>query len=60
MFGSAYESVPVALLHDGDLLNDLLKVRLHGDLFDCHDLSRLFVMSFKHAAVRPGDTERQS
>lgn len=47
---------PVTLLHDGDLLDDLLKVRLHRNLFDGDDIARLLVVGFEHGAVRPADT----
>lgn len=50
--------VPVALLHDGDFLDDLLQVRLHRNLFDGHNLPGLFIMSFKHTAIRAADTQR--
>lgn len=51
--------VPVTLLHDGDFLDDLLKIRLHRNLFDGYDLPRLFIMCFKHTSVRPADTKRE-
>lgn len=44
---------PVALLHNGDLFNDLLQVRLHRNLFNGHNLPRLFMMRLEHAAIRP-------
>lgn len=30
---------PVTLLHDGNLLDDLLQIRLHRNLLDCHHLA---------------------
>lgn len=49
--------VPVTLLHDGDLLDDLLKVRLHRNLFDGDDLARLLVVGFEHGAIRPAQRD---
>lgn len=51
--------VPVTLLHDGDFLDDLLKIRLHRNLFDGYDLPSFFIMGLKYAAVRPAGTQRE-
>lgn len=53
------EQAPVTLLHNGDFLDDLLKIRLHRNLFDGYNLPGLFIMGFKHTAIRPADTQRQ-
>lgn len=44
-------SGPVTLLHDGDLLDDLLQIRLHRNLLDSHHLARLLVNGFKNTAI---------
>ena len=40
-----------ALLHDGDLLDDVLKVSVHRDLLDGEHLLALLVQSLEHGAV---------
>lgn len=57
---SSVTHVPVTLLHDGDLLDDLLQIRLHRNLFDGYDLPSFFIMSLKYAAVRPAGTQREA
>lgn len=44
---------PVTLLHDGDLFDDLLQVRLHRDLLDGHNLPSLFIVGLKYTAIGP-------
>lgn len=44
-------SGPVTLLHDGDLLDDLLQIGLHRNLLDSHHLARLLVNGFKNTAI---------
>lgn len=44
-------SGPVTLLHDGDLLDYLLQIRLHRNLLDSHHLARLLVNGFKNTAI---------
>lgn len=51
---------PVTLLHDGDFLDDLLKIRLHRNLFDGYNLPSFFIIGLKHAAIRPAGTHRDS
>ena len=41
----------VTLLHDGDLLDDLLKVCIHRHLFDGQHLPRVFVQGLVHTAI---------
>lgn len=43
---------PVTLLHDGNLLDDLLQIRLYRNLLDGHHLARLLVYGFEHTAIR--------
>jgi len=51
--------IPVALLHDGDFLDDLLKIRLHRNLFDGYNLPRFFIISLKYTTIRPAETQRE-
>lgn len=44
---------PVTLLHDGNLFDDLLQVRLHRDLLDGHNLPSLFIVGLKYTAIGP-------
>ena len=44
--------VAVALLHDGDLLYDVLEVGVHGDLLDGQHLTTLLVQGFVDASIR--------
>lgn len=50
--------VPVTLLHNGDFLDDLLKIGLHRNLFNGDNLPGLFIMGFEHTAIRPAETQR--
>lgn len=43
----------ITLLHDGNLLDDFLEIRIHGNLFDGKDLARLLVDGLVNAAIRP-------
>lgn len=49
--------VPVTLLHDGDFLDNFLKIWLHRNLFNGHNLPSLFIMCFEHTSIRPADTQ---
>lgn len=49
-------TLPVTLLHDGNLLNDFLQVRLDRNLLDGHYLTRLLMDGLKHTAIGATDT----
>ena len=54
------EHTPVTLLHDGDLLDDLLQVGLYRNLLDGHNLPCLLIVGLEHTAIGPDDTQTQT
>lgn len=50
--------LPVTLLHDGNLLDDLLQIRFDRNLLDGHHLARLLMDGFKHTAIGAKDTSK--
>lgn len=51
-------TVPITLLHDGNLLDDFLQIRLDRNLLDGHHLTRLLMDGLKHAAIGATDTNK--
>ena len=46
--------VPVTLLHNTDLFDNVLEVRVYWDLFDGQQLPRLFMHGLVHCPIRTG------
>lgn len=51
--------VPFTLLHNGDFLDNFLKIRLQGNLFNGYNLPSRFIISLKHTAIRPARTQNR-